>query len=489
MEAAVQIAAPFASAAAEGAGKVGAMLLESAGKVATGSGGRASPTFGLGLGAAAGAGYSLYRCVQASAAAADASAAQVLADAVMPSPELIKDALDRVAGTAASSNRARGGRRQRRHSWTAGAAYDEERQRQEAALASLLVAEPPSRGSGIGNAAAAADGDGDGSSDVGAAEGGAFSAVRSASSPGTGAPVTPVTSPESQQEAVADSASGGNTADDDTTQELQRQLAYKLAEVRALQRQHALALSALSQEHAAASKIARKWRERSHRQTTRELLRSASDAREAGEVAKGSVATEVAQQILARHPDWVAHEAAAGVTRVVKIHTVLAKPGSVRRTSSWGTPRAGDNGDRTVDFFLFEFAVQLPPRRLSRSHTYNHAHTPQQPPQRETLEPESEPDPELAAITSPSYLPYGQATPVGVQTRQGSSSPSGTRSPVSPLRTGYASPTHEDVARAAVDAACADADTREVGQPRAIKTTQLVAATRTVDTVLSVPCS
>ena len=423
---------------AEAATKVGTMLME-ASQVAARSGGRASPTSGLGIAASIGAGYSLYRCVQFTAQAADAGAAKTLANSVMPSPQLIKDTLDRVAAVSAQSNGRGCRRRQRRHSWTAGEEKSTERERHEAALASLLA-----------------------STELDCLE---YTRQRSASLTDAGhdAPVTPVTSPD-----AVEMAGRAWSPDDDheVTRELQRQLDYKLAEVRLLQRQHAQALSEVAQTHVAVSTVARKWRQKVQRQATRELLRSASDAREKSEVAKGEVASQVAERILARHPDWNAHEAAAGVTRVVKIHTVLRKAGSVRRTTSWGTPRANDSRpERSVDFFLFEFAVQLPPKRLSRSHTYTVPLTPQQLRSQPTT-PQPVPalavgrdrEPELELALSPSGEPGESAHEQGSMQRRPSFAGSAS-SLAEP------SPSHEAVAEAAVARACANSDSREVRRP------------------------
>ena len=422
---------------AEAATKVGTMLM-GASQVAARSGGRASPTSGLGIAASIGAGYSLYRCVQATAQAADAGAAKTLADSVMPSPQLIKDALDRVAAVSAQSSGRGGRQRQRRHSWTAGEEKSAERERQEAALASLLA-----------------------STELDCLE---YSRQRSAILPDAahGAPVTPVTSPD----AVEMAGRARSAEDDEATRELQRQLDYKLAEVRVLQRQHALDLSEVAKTHVAVSTVARKWRHKKHRQATRELLRGVSDAREKSEVAKGEVASQVAESILARHPDWNAHEAAAGVTRVIKIHTVLLKAGSFRRTTSWGTPRASDSSpERSVDFFLFEFAVQLPPRRLSRSHTYTVPLTPQhlrsqptspQPLPALAVGTDQEPEPELAL--SPRGEP-GESEPEQGSNQRRPSFAGSTSS------LAERSSSHEAVAEAAVARACANSDSREVRRP------------------------
>jgi hypothetical protein len=421
MESAANVAAPLAAAAADGAAQVGAMLMQSAANVASQSSARgASPTIGLGIGASIGAGFAVYRCAKAGAEAVDASAAQALADTIRPSPQLLMKTLDRVAPVSSQPKEFARPRR-RRHSWTAGDEKSPEQERQEAALARLLASNEATR-------------------------------LRSTSTPAAAnqdAPVTPVTSPD----AVTQAASA---TDSDATRELQRQLEYKLAEVRLLQRQHAQALSDVAQTYTAASTISRKWRQKVQRQATRELLRSVSDVREASEVAKGQVATQVAEKILARHPTWNAHEAAAGVTRVVKIHTVLMKPGSVRRTASWGTPRAGDSdSERAVDFFLFEFAVQLPPKRFSRSHAYAAPHTPQQPAMPQTppaAGADREAEPELALSPSGGV---GGSAPTDVQDlNQGTPSPTGGRTS-----------SHEDIAEAAVAAACANSDGREVRWP------------------------
>jgi len=52
------------------------------------------------------------------------------------------------------------------------------------------------------------------------------------------------------------------------------------------------------------------------------------ESRAANEAEKGTVAAHVAEKILSRHPSWSAHESAAGMTRIEKIHTVLARDGS-----------------------------------------------------------------------------------------------------------------------------------------------------------------
>ena len=421
MESAADLAVPLAAAAADRAAQVGAMLMQSASHVAAqGSGRGPSPTIGLGIGASIGAGFAVYRCAKASAREVDASAAQALANAIRPSPQLLKNALDQAAAVSSQPKEFARPRR-RRHSWTAGQPETPGQEHHEATLARFLAS-------------------------------GESSTQRSTSTPGAAsqdAPVTPVTSPD----ALTQPASAEES---ETTRELQRQLDYKLAEVRLLQRQHAQALSDVAQAHTAASTISRKWRQKVQRQATRELLRSVSEARVASEIAQGQVATQVAEKILARHPTWSAHEAAAGITRVVKIHTVILKPGSVRRTASWGTPRTNEsNPERSVDFFLFEFAVQLPPKRLSRSHAYTVPHTPQQPATRQTAPAtgaDRDSEPELA------LSPSGEVGEPVTVVEQGADG----RSPSSP---GGRTSSHDDIAEAAVAAACAQSDAREVRWP------------------------
>ena len=469
MDAVSEMAAPLAAAAVKGVARVGSALIASASS-SSGNGRGPSPTFGLGIGAAVGATVGIYRCVRAGAEAADASAAQALKEAIVPTPRGLNDALDMISG---GSHRPR---RQRRHSWTAGWPTKGGEEQVPYGLAPPMYepreerAEPRQRIAGS-----------------------AFSAFSQPSQSQSPAPVTPVASPDGPK-ASASFARAGSPSADEENWELQCRLAQKLGEVQALQRQHALALSSQAEEHSAASSIARKWREKQQRGATRELLRNAVESRAANEAEKGAVAAQVAEKILSCHPSWSAHESAAGMTRIKKIHTVLARDrsGGVRRTSSWGTPRAGDGKlthaipttflsrdlsnrllvipgaeDRAVDFFLFEFAVQLPPMRFKRSQVYSESVGGGSPPP--LAEPEPEPEPELArpAPTTPGHHGAAARTASSGGSNIGLSPADSTpiylpfsacafhriRSPSPAGRSRSASPTHEEVAdRAVADA-------------------------------------